>query len=112
MWVEKYGFLGKRSNNNVTKICLLQTTLILNLRHSGRSHPGLVQHVGHLVDPVQQHVHLLLHVLPLPAALVHGVLQHLKVAVLPQQLAVALLLVLLHPDQLALGGERGEPSLS
>jgi len=64
--------------------------------------PGLVQHVGHLVDPVQQHVHLLLHVLPLPAALVHGVLQHLKVAVLPQQLAVPLLLVLLHPDQLAL----------
>ncbi len=27
-------------------------------------YPGLVQHVRHLVDPVQEHVHLALHVLP------------------------------------------------
>ena len=30
-----------------------ETTLILNRRHSGRSRPGLVLHVGYLVDPVQ-----------------------------------------------------------
>ena len=50
------------------------------------AYPGLVEHIGHLVDPVQEHVHLTLHVLPLSLALLDGVLQHLKVPRLPHHL--------------------------
>jgi hypothetical protein len=36
------------------------------------TYPGLVQHVGHLVDPIQQDVHLTLHVLPFPLGFGHA----------------------------------------
>ena len=68
----------------------------------GAAYPGLVHHVGHLVDPVQQHLHLALHVLPLPLGLLYCVLQHLKVSGLPHHLGLHLLLLLLHADDLGL----------
>ena len=68
----------------------------------GAAYPGLVQHVGHLVDPVQQHLHLTLHVLPLPLGLLDSVLQHLQVPRLPHHLSLHLLLLLLHSDDLSL----------
>ena len=66
------------------------------------AYPGLVEHVGHLVDSVQQHVHLALHVLPLPLALLDRVLEHLQVSGLSHHLGLHLLLVLLHSDDLGL----------
>ena len=59
---------------------------ILRLLRVSAAYPGLVQHVGHLVDPVQQHVHLALHVLPLSLTLLDRVLEHLQVSGLPHHL--------------------------
>ena len=75
---------------------------ILHLLRVSAAYPGLVEHVGHLVDSVQQHVHLALHVLPLPLALLDRVLEHLEVARLPHHLRLHLLLVLLHAYNLGL----------
>lgn len=80
----------------------ISTIYILLLLRVSAAYPGLVEHVGHLVDSVQQHVHLALHVLPLPLALLDRVLEHLEVARLPHHLRLHLLLVLLHADNLGL----------
>ena len=85
------------------------STFYVHLLRVSAAYPGLVEHVGHLVDSVQQHVHLALHVLSLPLALLDRVLEHLQVSGLSHHLGLHLLLVLLHPDQLALGEGGGEP---
>ena len=66
------------------------------------SYPRLVEHIRHLVDPVQQDIHLTLHVLPLPLRFLYRVLEHLQISSLSHHLLLSRLLVRLDPDQLGL----------
>ena len=68
------------------QVRLTTAIYILHLLRVSAAYPGLVEHVGHLVDSVQQHVHLTLHVLPLPLALLDRVLEHLEVSGLSHHL--------------------------
>lgn len=69
-------------------------------------YPGFVEHLRELVDPVQEHLHLVLEVLPVLGGPVGLALQDVDLLLLLEQVRLDLILVGLCADQRVLQGEK------
>ena len=77
---------------------------ILGPRASLSVYPGFVEHLGELVDPVQEHLHLVLEVLPVLGGPVGLALEDVDLLLLLEQVRLHLVLVGLGADQRVLQG--------